>query len=55
MSSQAKKFNDMKATMETTTIFFDGDTVIVTENTDGEIYLIKSKYIQDILDDWRGD
>lgn len=41
--------------METTTIFFDGDTVIVTENADGEIYLIKSKYIQDILDDWRGD
>lgn len=30
-------------------------TVIVTENTDGEIYMITAKYIQDILDDWNGD
>ena len=31
------------------------DTVIVTENTDGELYVITSKYIQDIFDDWAND
>lgn len=41
--------------MDSTTLHFGDDTVIVTENADGEIYLIKSKYLQDILDDWRGD
>ena len=41
--------------MDNRTIFFNGNTVIVTENTDGEIYLIESKYIQDIVDDWKGD
>lgn len=30
-------------------------TVIVTENADGEIYMITSKYIQDIVDDRMGD
>ena len=30
-------------------------TVIVTENADGEIYMITAKYIQDVLDDWNGD
>lgn len=35
--------------------FFKCDTVIVTENADGEIYTITAKYIQDILDDWKGE
>lgn len=35
--------------------FFGDSTVIVTENADGEIYVITTKYIQDILDDWNGD
>ena len=41
--------------METTTMFFGSDTVIITENANGDIYIIKSKYIQDILDDWNGN
>lgn len=41
--------------MDNKTMFFNGNTVIVTENADGEIYLIESKYIQDIVDDWMGD
>ena len=43
--------------METTinTLMFKDETVIVTENVEGEMYLIHSKYIQDILDDWTGD
>lgn len=35
--------------------FFGSGTAIVTENADGEIYMIATKYIQDILDDWNGD
>lgn len=34
---------------------FEDGTAIVTENADGEIYMIAAKYIQDILDDWNGD
>ena len=34
------------------TIFFQSDLAIVTENADGEMYLIQSKYIQDVIDDW---
>ena len=41
--------------MKNKTIFLGDDTVIVTENTDGEMYIIQSKYILDILDDWKGD
>lgn len=43
--------------METTinTVMFKDETVIVTENAEGEMYLIHSKYIQDILNDWTGD
>ena len=41
--------------MDNITMFFNDDTVIITENADGEMYMIKSKYIQDILNDWRGD
>ena len=43
--------------METTinTLMFKDEIVIVTENAEGEMYLIHSKYIQDILDDWTGD
>ena len=35
--------------------FCGNGAVIVTENTDGEIYMITAEYIQDILDDWNGD
>ena len=35
--------------------FFGSDTVIITENVKGDMYVIKSKYIQDILDDWNGN
>lgn len=35
--------------------FCENGTVIVTENTDGKIYMITAEYIQDILDDWNGD
>ena len=41
--------------IENRTIFLGSDTVIVTENIDGEMYIIQSKYIQDILDDWKGN
>lgn len=34
------------------TLFFNNETVIITENINGDMYLLKSKYIQDILDDW---
>ena len=37
------------------TFMLNNETVIVTENADGNMYLIHSKYIQDILDDWTGD
>lgn len=37
------------------TMFFNDSIVIITENECGEIYLIESKYIQDIIDDWNGD
>ena len=30
-------------------------TVIVTENVNGEMYLIKARHFQDILDDWEGE
>lgn len=35
--------------------FCENGVTIVTESTDGEIYMITSEYIQDILDDWNGD
>ena len=41
--------------MEISTIIFENSTIIVTENADGEMYLIKAKYFQDILDDWNVD
>lgn len=34
------------------TVFLGSDTVIVTENADGEPYVIRSKYLRDIFDDW---
>ena len=37
------------------TVMFNDETVIITENADGKMYLIHSNYIQDILDDWTGD
>ena len=37
------------------TLFFNNEIVIVTENVNGDMYLLKSKYIQDILDDWDGN
>ena len=35
--------------------FIEGDTIIVTENADGRMYILRAKYIQDMLDDWNGD
>lgn len=43
-----KNKNDMQ------TLMLGDDTIILTENADGKMYLIKSKYFQDILDDWIG-
>lgn len=42
--------------METTinTLMFKDETVIVTENAEGEMYLIHSKYIQDIFQVYSG-
>jgi len=48
----------MKSNFDTTcsTIQFDDcDLIIVTENASNEIYIIRSKYIQDLLDDWQGE
>lgn len=33
---------------------FGSDTVIVTENAGGEMYVINAQYFNDILDDWNG-
>lgn len=37
------------------TMRFGSDTVIVTENAEGEIYVINAPYLNDILDDWNGE
>ncbi len=42
----------MKNTVET--VFIGTDTVILTENAMGNMYLIRAKYLQDIIDDWNG-
>ena len=34
------------------TVMFNDETVIITENADGKMYLIHSGVIQNILDDW---
>lgn len=36
------------------TTHYGTNTVIVTENVDGEIYSISAQHIRDILDDWTG-
>ena len=36
------------------TTFLNDYTTIVTQNTDGQLYIITEKYIQDIIDDWEG-
>ena len=40
--------------MNMETIFLGDDLIILTENANGELYLIKSKYIKDVIDDWNG-
>lgn len=35
-----------------TSTFLGTDTIILTENEAGEMYLITAKYLQDIFDDW---
>ena len=35
-----------------TTMNLGDDTVIITENADGELYVIKTKYIMDLVNDW---
>lgn len=37
------------------TFFMGNDTVIVTENVNGDMYVIKAKCVQDIIDDWNND
>jgi len=37
------------------TFSFDDALVVVTENSDGEIYAIKADYVQDLIDDWNGE
>lgn len=44
----------MKSGNDMQTLMLGDDTIILTENADGKMYLIKSKYLQDILDDWMG-
>ena len=41
--------------MDLKTIVLGSDTVIVTENANGDPYLIQAKYLQDIVDDWNGE
>lgn len=51
-----KRFYGGEFMNEDVSVNFCGNgAVIVTENTDGEIYMITAEYIQDILDDWNGD
>lgn len=38
---------------EIETMMLGLDTVILTENADGELYLIRVKYLQDCLIDWK--
>lgn len=40
---------------EISTVFPGADTVIVTENADGEMYILTAKHIQDIMDDWNAN
>lgn len=35
-----------------TTMNLGDDTIIITENADGELYVIKTKYIMDLVNDW---
>lgn len=37
------------------TTFLNNYTTIITQNTDGQLYMIIEKYIQDIIDDWEGE
>ena len=41
--------------MDLKTIVLGSDTVIVTENANGDPYLIQANYLQDIDDDWNGE
>jgi len=34
---------------------YDDDLVIITEDACGRPYCVQSKYIMDVLDDWRGE
>lgn len=37
------------------TTFLNNYTTIVTQNAEGQLYIITEKYIQDIIDDWEGE
>lgn len=41
--------------MDFETMMLGSDTVILTENADGAPYLIRAKYLQDIITDWNGE
>lgn len=40
---------------EVDTDLIGSDLFLVTENETGEVYTIKCKYVQDLLDDWNGE
>ena len=41
--------------VETSTLISYKDTVIVTKDANGELYVITAEYFEDILDDWNGE
>lgn len=41
--------------MDFETIMLGNSTVIVTENANGDPYIIRAKYLRDIVDDWQGE
>lgn len=41
--------------MDSKVDYIGSDLFIVTENIRGDIYEIRCKYIQDLIDDWYGD
>lgn len=41
--------------MDLKTVMLGSDTVVVTENADGDPYLIQAKYLQGVVDDWNGE
>ena len=47
-------FNEPEWFGEAGALFVGDDLFIVTENETGELYVIRFKYVQDLIDDWNG-